>query len=87
MNSRCPNGYRFHSGDKIGWAIGGSHYKEFKTIEECAIECNKNEECLSIEWSEETKHCNLLNAEIPDGPKYMDAIFCAKMENKYPLYE
>lgn len=78
MDAKCPQGYRFQSGDKIGDSerIG---YEDGQSIEDCGVLCHRNEECKAIEWCEE-KLCQLFSSEFPDGPKYRDTVFCSKID-------
>ena len=78
MDAKCPHGYRYHSGDKIG-VSAQIHVEKMERIEDCGKLCNRNEECKAIEWTEEFKECQLFSSEFPDGPKYRDTVFCSKI--------
>ena len=73
----CPNGYQFHTGDKVG-NQDQIQSKKAQNVRDCGKRCNENEKCRSIEWGESSKRCNLLTAEVTDGPAYLDFHFCSK---------
>ena len=73
----CPYGYQFQAGDKVGHQ-SNIEGRTAEGIDECGIECNKNQKCKSIEWSDSEKNCVLLTAESTDGPKWKDYRFCSK---------
>ena len=78
MDAKCPHGYRYHSGDKISDSER-IVVEEVQGIEDCGVLCHRNEECKSMEWSEEDKECQLFSSEFPDGPKYRHVVFCSKL--------
>ena len=74
-SKNCPNGYHFQTGDKIGHQIQSDKAQNIKYR---GKRCNEDEKCRSTEWSESRKRCNLITAEVTDGPAYEDYLFCTK---------
>ena len=74
-SKNCPNGYHFQTGDKIGHQIQSD---KAQNIQYRGNGCNEDEKCRSTEWSESRKRCNLITAEVTDGPAYEDYLFCTK---------
>ena len=74
----CPIGYGFQTGDKVGHQFE-IQSKKALNIRSCGQLCDENMKCLSIEWSESDRTCNLLTAATTDGPAYYDYRFCSKI--------
>ena len=77
----CPEGYVFESGDVPGWGsdLGG---KIRLSRKECAIKCNKNQNCQSFEHSNTKNLCNLNRIAEPTQGPFKDFAFCVKQEGK-----
>ena len=77
----CPSGYQYQAGDKVG-SQTEIEKKKVTGIEQCGKNCDSNENCRSIEWSDSEKNCVLLIAQYTDGQKWKDYRFCSKVEGE-----
>merc|ERR1712018_231619 len=81
LNTYCPSDYYFHFGDKVG-SLSVITTDTAKSIDECGLSCNNNQNCKSIKRSDIGKSRQLLTPETTDGPTYEDIRFCLKVQDR-----
>jgi len=77
LSGLCPAGYAFDDGNAPGNdQFGRDAFNLKATIQQCADDCDHQEECLSFEWSATSKTCNLNKVADPTSARIKDFVFC-----------